>query len=348
MTALAEAPATPAPAPGRPAVRGAHPVLRFLVRRVAAAVLTLAVLSVLVFLATSVLPGDTASAILGRQATAADLAELRARLGLDRPLVVQYADWAGGLLRGDLGLSAAGTAAGGQVSVWSQVSGPLANSAVLAAVAFVPIVLLSLVLGVVSALRVGRWQDTLVSSLTLVPAALPEFVLGALLIVVFFTWLRLYPPVSLIAPDVSPLATPELLVLPVLTLVGVTVGPAVRMIRAGMLTALAADTVAVARLNGISESRVVRRYALRNALAPSIQVFAFIGQYLVGGLLIVEYLFGYPGIGKQLVDSITVHDNTAVQSITMLLAVVYVTITIVADLVVMLVVPRLRTGGGTS
>ncbi|MFD0655188.1 ABC transporter permease subunit [Streptomyces malaysiensis subsp. malaysiensis] len=125
---------------------------------------------------------------------------------------------------------------------------------------------------------------------------------------------------------------------------GVTVGPAARMIRAGMLEALEADTVTVARLNGLREGRVVRRYALRNALAPSIQVFALIAQYLIGGLLIVENLFGYPGIGKELVDAVTIHDNLEVQSVTMLLAAFYVAVTIVADLLVMIVVPKLRTG----
>lgn len=111
-----------------------------------------------------------------------------------------------------------------------------------------------------------------------------------------------------------------------------------------MLEALEADTVTVARLNGLREGRVVRRYALRNALAPSIQVFALIAQYLIGGLLIVENLFGYPGIGKELVDAVTIHDNLEVQSVTMLLAAFYVAVTIVADLLVMIVVPKLRTG----
>jgi peptide/nickel transport system permease protein len=170
-------------------------------------------------------------------------------------------------------------------------------------------------------------------------------VLGALLVGLFFGSLHLLPPVSLIPPGGSPLDTPSLLVLPVLTLVGVCVGPAARMIRAGMLDALEADCVAVARLNGIAERRVVIRYALRNALAPSVQVVAMIAQYLIGGLLIVEYMFGYPGIGQQLVNAISIHDNLEVQSVSMLLAAIYVGINIVADLVVMTLVPKLRTGG---
>ena len=323
--------------------RAEHPVVAFLVRRFAGAAVTLAVLSVLVFLATAVIPGDAASAILGRQAQGPALRSLRQRMGLDHSLIYQYGHWAGGLLRGDLGPSAAGYAAGGHLSVWSQISDKLANSLELAALAFVATVVVSVLLGVVSALRSGKWQDHVISAVTLVPAALPEFVLGAILITVFFTWFDLLPPTSLVAAGASPLASPSVLVLPVLTLVGVTVGPAVRMIRAGMLDALQADSVAVARLNGINEPRVIWRYALRNAIAPSVQVFALIAQYLVGGLLIVEFLFGYPGIGAELVAAVQAHDNSEVQSVTMLLAAIYVAITIVADLAVMLLVPKLRT-----
>ncbi|MEY9863815.1 peptide/nickel transport system permease protein [Catenulispora sp. GAS73] len=321
-----------------------HPLALMAIRRVAAGVVTLLILSVLVFAAASVLPGDAASAILGKQATGQALADLRHRMGLDQSIPVQYWHWLTGLLHGDLGDSAAGFASGGQVSVWSQVSGKLGDSAVLALCAFVPIAVVSVLLGVYSALRAGRWQDHLISVTTLVPSALPEFVLGTVLLAVFFGWLDVLPPVSVVAPGSSPLATPSVLVLPVLTLVGVTAGPAARMVRAGMLEALGADTVAVARLNGIAEGRVVRRYALRNAIAPSIQVFALVAQYLVGGLLIVEYLFGYPGIGKELVDAVSIHDNAEVQSVTMLLAAFYIATTIVADLAVMVAVPKLRTG----
>lgn len=323
-----------------------HPLARMALRRVAEGVVTLFVLSILVFLATSVLPGDAATAVLGRQATGPAVEAMRHAMGLDRPLIAQYGSWLAGLVRGDLGNTAAGYATGGQVSVWSQISGKLGDSLALAATVFVPVVVVSVVLGVISALRAGRWQDHLITTTTLAPAALPEFVLGTVLLAVLFTWLDLVPPVSFVAPDASPFATPSVLVLPVLTLVGVTVGPAARMIRAGMLEALEADPVAVARLNGLAEPRVVRRYALRNALAPSIQVFALIAQYLVGGLLIVENLFGYPGIGKELVDAVTIHDNLEVQSVTMILATFYVAVTVVADLLVMLVVPKLRTGGG--
>ena len=326
------------------APKAGHPLARLAARRVAEGILTLLVLSALVFIATSILPGDAASAILGRQATPAALHALRQSMGLDRPLIAQYGHWLWGLLHGNLGYTASGYASGGKISVWSQISGKLGNSLILAGCAFVPIVVLSVLLGVFSALKAGRWQDQLIATVTLVPAALPEFVLGTVLLAVLFTWLDLLPPVSFVLPGTNPLSNWTMLVLPILTLVGVTVGPAARMIRAGMLEALEADTVTVARLNGIRELRVVWRYALRNALAPSIQVFALIAQYLIGGLLIVENLFAYPGIGQELVNAVTIHDDLEVQSVTMLLAAFFVAVTIVADLLVMIVVPKLRTG----
>jgi len=318
-------------------------VARFLVIRTATGLLTLLALSVLVFLACSVLPGDAASQILGKHATGQQLAELQAELGLDRPLWQQYLDWLGGLVQGDLGTTVAGHATGTEVSVWSQIQDKVTNSATLAVVAFVPIVLASLVLGTLAALRAGRWADHLISALTLVPAALPEFVAGALFIAVGFSWLGWFPPVSLVPPGSSPLASPDVLVLPVLTLLAVTVGPASRMIRAGMLESLRSEWVRAARLNGVAERWVVVGYGLRNAVAPSIQVFALIAQYLIGGLIIVEYLFDYPGLGKELVSAVNARDSIEVQSVTMLLAAAIVVITIIADLLVILMVPRLRT-----
>jgi peptide/nickel transport system permease protein len=151
------------------------------------------------------------------------------------------------------------------------------------------------------------------------------------------------PPVSLIAPGRSPLAEPQALVLPVLTLLGASLAASIRMVRAGMVEALDADYVHAARLNGLPERLVVRRYALRNALAPSVQVFAQNIQYLVGGIVVTEYLFAYPGLGKELVDAVAIRDVREVQSLAVLVAAVYVGLNIVADLLVVLLVPKLRT-----
>jgi len=319
------------------------PLVRFVAGRVFAGVVTLFALSLLVFLACSVIPGDAASQVLGKHASGEALEHMRALMGLDRPVWERYGAWMTGFLHGDLGNTVGGYSSGTEISVWSQVKGPLNNSLVLGLVAFVPIVGVSLLFGTLSAVRSGKWVDQLISVLTLVPAALPEFVVGALLIALCASWLDVLPAVSLIPPGQNPLLTPELLVLPVLTLIAVTVGPASRMIRAGMVEALRSDWVLAARLNGVAERRVLTGYALRNALAPSIQVFALIAQYLIGGLIVVEYLYGYPGIGKELVEALAIRDSIEVQSVTMLLAIVVIATTVLADLLVMLVVPKLRT-----
>lgn len=316
---------------------------RYAGRRTLAGLATLLVVSVLVFVGTEVLPGDAASAVLGRNAQPEQLAEMRELMGLDRSGVERYLSWLGGIATGDLGNSAAGYAAGGETSIWDEIRGPLTNTVTLALIVTVLLVPLALLLGVLAATRVDRPVDHGISVGTLTVVSLPEFIIGSLLIVVFFSWLDVLPPVSLVRPGASPLESPDVLVLPVLTLLGATLAGSTRMVRAGMLEALRSDVVQMARLNGIPERRVVTRYALRNALAPSVQVLAQNIQYLIGGIIVVEYLFSYPGIGKELVDAVAIRDVRVVQSIAFLIAFVYISINIVADLLVVLLVPKLRT-----
>ncbi|HEX2505066.1 MAG TPA: ABC transporter permease [Gaiellaceae bacterium] len=318
-------------------------MLRFVLRRVAAAILTLLVVSVLVFLATEVLPGDAASAILGRTASEENVAEVRELMGLDRPAHERYFDWLGGLLTGDLGNSAAGYAQGGELPIWNDVKGKVANSLVLAGLTTLLMVPLALLLGVVAALRAGRPADHGISVGSLAVISLPEFVIGSLLVLVFFAWLDVLPPVSLVPPGASPLAEPSKLVLPVLTLLGVTTAASIRMVRAGMIDVLRTNYVQMARLNGFRERLVVWRYAMRNALAPSVQVFTQNIQFLIGGIIVTEFLFAYPGLGKELVEAVNIRDVREVQSIAVLIAAVYIFLNLVADLVVVLLVPKLRT-----
>ena len=291
--------------------RRAHPIARFIVRRLAAAALTLLAVSVLVFVGTEVLPGDAASAVLGRNAAPEQLVELRAEMGLDRPAAERYGDWLGGLLTGDLGASAAGYAAGAELPIWTQVRSKLGNSLWLAGLTAALLVPLSLLLGVVAGRRAGRPADLAISFGALAVISLPEFVIGSLLILVFFAWLDVLPPVALLISGQSAIADPKTLVLPVATLLGATLAASVRMVRAGMIETLRTDYVQMARLNGVPERSVVWRHALRNALAPSVQILAQNLQYLVGGIIVVEYLFGFPGIGKELVDSVAIRDVRA-------------------------------------
>lgn len=305
--------------------------------------LTLLVVSALVFAGTELLPGDAAGAVLGRNAAPEQLDELRSQMGLDRPAVVRYLDWLGGILTGDLGNSAAGYAQGSERPIWDEISGEIRNSLVLALIAAVVMVPVALALGVAAAVRAGRPTDHAISTTSLAIISLPEFVIGSLLILVFFSWLDVLSPVSLIPPGESPLSYPKQLVLPVLTLLGASLAASIRMVRAGMIEALRTEYVQMARLSGFRERTVIRRYALRNALAPSVQIFAQNIQYLVGGIIVVEYLFSYPGLGKELVDAVAIRDVREVQSVAIVIAAVYITINIVADLLVVLLVPRLRT-----
>jgi peptide/nickel transport system permease protein len=320
-----------------------RPLLRFVLRRLAAGIATLFVVSILIFVGTEVLPGDAASAVLGRTASPEQLGEMRAAMGLDQPAYERYLDWLGGLLTGDLGNSAAGYAAGGESPIWDEIRPKIINSFVLAGVTALIMIPLALVFGVLSGVRAGRPLDHTVTVSSLAIISLPEFIIGSLLILVFFSWLDVLPPVSLIPPGTNPLSQPDALVLPVLTLLGASLAASIRMVRAGMVEALNAEYVTMARLNGFGERTVVRRYALRNALAPSVQVLAQNVQYLVGGIVVTEYLFTYPGLGKELVDAVAIRDVREVQVVALLIAAFYILINIVADVLVVLLVPKLRT-----
>lgn len=333
----------PSPTVARPASRRRRPLLWFFVVRVLTGLATLLVVSILVFAATEVLPGDAASAVLGRSATPDQVAKMRKLMGLDKPAVQRYGEWLGGILTGNLGDSAAGFASGSKTPIWPQIKDKLRNSFILAAIVTLLMIPISLALGVKAATRAGRPVDHAISTSSLAVVSLPEFVIGSLLIIVFFTWLNLLPPVSLLAPGESPLAHPRLLVLPALTLLAATLAGSTRMVRAGVIETMRSDYVRMAELNGLPQRRVVSRYALRNALAPAVQVFGQNIQYLVGGIIVVEYLFSYPGIGKELVDAVAIRDVREVQSIAILIAAFCIFINIVADFLVVLLVPKLRT-----
>jgi peptide/nickel transport system permease protein len=313
-------------------------VLFFVGRRLLAGVGMLIVVSILIFIGTRVLPGDAAVAILGRNANPRAVSALRLQLGLNRPAVIQYRDWLWGFVRGDLGFSVTA-----QRSIWPYIKDAVANSAILASVTVAVLVPVSLALGVLAAARAGRLWDNVVSVSTLAFIALPEFVTGTILMLVFAITLRVLPAVSFVSPGESPLRTPNVLVLPCLTLLAASIAATVRMVRANTIEALRSEYVAVARLNGYPERRVVLRFALRNALAPTVQVIALNIQWLVGGIVVTEYVFGYPGIGQLLVQAVAARDIPLVQSVAMLVAAFYFVINILADLLIVFLIPKLRT-----
>jgi peptide/nickel transport system permease protein len=335
--------AAPELAVAPPPRRRRHPLVSFVVRRLGAAVLTLVVVSILLFAGTNILPGDVASAVLGRDSTPAGLAAIRKELHLNRPAPARYFDWLSGFVRGDLGDSVASQAVSGQPAPISSLIGErVKNTVVLALSTVLLLVPLSLALGVFAATRAGKTSDHVLTTLSLGAISLPEFVTGTLLILLVAEWLGLLPGVSLIPIGDTVFSHPSILVLPVLTLLAASLAQTIRMVRAGMLEVLRSDYVEWARLCGHRERDVVLRYALRNALGPTVQVIALNVQWLVGGIVVTEYVFGYPGIGQALVQAVSARDVPYVLSVGMLIAVVYISLNVVADLLVVLLVPKLR------
>lgn len=326
---------------GRP---GRHPLLHFAVRRISTGVLTLVMASIVIFLATDLIPGSPAASILGRFAPPHQLALLDKQLGFDKPLTTRYVDWVHGLFQGTLGNSAVEIARGAHSApIWPLISGRLGNTLTLTALTTLLVIPLALLIGTMAALRLDRPLDHAISTVTLTLIAMPEFVVGALFILLFFVTLHWLDPTSLIPPGSPAITHIGLLVLPVLTLLATSVGWSTRLVRAGMVETLQSDYVTAARLNGIAEGTVIRRYALRNALAPSVQVFALTVQALFGGIVVVETIFSYPGLGQELINAVMTHDSTMVQSVAMLIAAFYIAVNVLADFVVVLLVPKLRT-----
>ena len=308
-------------------VRERSPVLRFVARRTLGALAGILAASVVIFVGTHVLPGSAASVVLGRNGSPDVVRALDKRLHLNKPLVQQYTDWLRGFVHGDLGDSAVGLAQGEKhAPIWPLISNPVKNSLILAGITALLMIPLSLGLGVLAAVFAGRWIDNVISIGSLAAIALPEFVIGSLLVGVFFVGLDVLPPVAIVPVGSNPLDDPTKLVLPVATLLLASLAAGIRMVR----------------LNGLAEGKVLWRYALRNALAPAVQILAQNLQWLIGGIIITESVFAYPGIGSTLVVAVGNRDVTVVQSVAMLIAIVYIVINLVADLIVLLLLPKLR------
>jgi peptide/nickel transport system permease protein len=313
-------------------------IAAFIVRRLLLGLLVLFLVSVLVFVATMAL-GDPARAILGRNATPEALAALQNQLNLNDSLLGQYLSWLGGLLHGSFGDSLAA-----QEPV-SELLGPrLVNSAVILFLAAALSIPLSIAIGAWAALRREKTFDHVSSNLMLALAALPEFVVAVLLVILFattvFHWL---PAVSSVPPGQHPWDDPKILILPVLTLVIVVAPYVARIMRASTIEVLESDYIEMARLKGLPERTVLVRHALPNAIGPVFQVIAINLAYLAGGIVVIEYVFAYPGIGSALQDSVVNHDLPVVQALAMLIAAFYVVVNLLADVATILVTPRLRT-----
>ena len=314
-------------------------IARFIVVRVLLGVATLVAVSVIVFAATQALPGDPARAKLGRDAPPAAVAAIDKQLGLNRPAAVQYLSWVGGLLHGDLGDSLTSNR-----PIWDDLSSRLENSAFLVLVSALVSIPLAILIGVLSALWRDGLFDESMSFLQRALSSVPEFVVGLLLIALFATSVfRLLPAVSLVPPGVNPWDVWEKLWLPTATLVAAVTPNVALIVRAAMIEVLESEYVEMARLKGVSERDVLLRHALPNALGPTFQVIALNLAYLAGGVIVVESVFSYSGIGVALRDAVTNRDFTTVQAVAMIIATVYVVTNLLADIATILVTPRLRT-----
>jgi len=313
----------------------------YLVRRLGLALITLFLLSLIVFFAGQVLPGDPARAILGPLASPSSVRVLDHQLGVDRPLVTQYWTWITGLLHGDFGESYQFRA-----PVWPFIRSALFNSIKLGALVFVTVVPLGIAGGVLAALNVGRGTDRVISVAGLSATTVPEFVSGIVVIVIFGIELKILPVTAAAGAGASPGEQLYHLILPAIPLILILFGYIARMARAGTIEALESDYARTATLKGLPRWTVIRRHVLRNSLLPTITVIATQIGYLIGGLVVVETLFNYQGIGNLIYKAANAKDFPMLEAGILTIGVVYMVATLCADLLSTALNPRLRTAAG--
>jgi len=315
----------------------------FVLKRLGSAVLTVALSSLLVFFAVQALPGDVAVQVLGRDATPEAVAALREQLHLNQPAWTRYLSWIGSALHGDLGTSlVSGNAVAANLGLH------LRNTLLIAVVTVVVAITSSLVLGVVAGLHRDRWPDTVISWLSLVGMSVPEFVVATLLVLIFSVTVPILPAVVLDGPNASVAELLPAIWLPAAALGVVMAAYIVRMARTSVIDVMASEFVTTATLKGLTRWRVVTRHALPSALLPTLNVIALNVAWLVGGVVVVESVFNYPGLGKLMLESVYDRDLPMLQAIALVSAAIYVVCNLAADLAAMALDPKLRTGRRTA
>ncbi|MFT0737199.1 ABC transporter permease [Ralstonia wenshanensis] len=312
-------------------------ILKLLVRRVALALLSLLAVSVIVFSITAVLPGDAAQEQLGQDATPEALAALRAQMGLNVPAPERYVHWLAGIARGDLGQSTTT-----QMPVAELVASRLPNSLLLAAVTALFSVPIALSLGVASAVWRGSWFDRVASTASVAVVSVPEFLVATLAVLVFAVKLRWLPALSYVNDIESLGHMLKAFAMPVLSLCCVIVAQMMRMSRAAVIDQLEAPYIEMVRLKGASPMRVVLAHALPNAVGPIANAVALSLSYLLGGVIIIETIFNYPGIAKLMVDGVSQRDMPLVQACAMIFCAGYLLLVTAADVLGIVANPRLR------
>lgn len=312
------------------------PILRMVLQRLGLGLLTLFVVSLLIFISVELLPGDLAEEILGQAATPETVAAFRKELGLDQPPVTRYLQWLGGIIQGDFGRSLAN-----QREISELIGRRLGNTLFLAGLAALIAVPLALTLGVLAALYRNSLFDRGVNVFTLTSISFPEFFVAYILILFLAVQAGWFPSISNISPDASLGERIYRSMLPALTLTLVVTAHMMRMTRAAIINLLALPYIEMARLKGSSQARVIVKHALPNAVAPIVNVIALNLAYLITGVVVVEVVFVYPGLGQLLVDSVAKRDITVVQAACLIFAATYILLNLIADILSIVTNPRL-------
>ena len=306
-------------------------------RRIAIGFVTLIVVSIIVFLATSILPGDVAQIILGQSATPETLAALRKELGMDQPGYVRYFSWLGDMFTGDLGVSKAGGA-----TIASLISGRLGNTMMMAGLVAVISIPISIALGLWAAMHPGTWLDRIVTFATLSLISVPEFFIATILVLILAVELHWLPSTAYLTGEESFFELLRALAMPLITLVIVVSAQMIRMTRAGILNVMSSPYIEMAILKGVPRKRIILRHAFFNAIGPIVNVIALNLAYLVSGVVIVETIFAYPGLAKLMIDGVQTRDLPLVQACAMIFCGTYVILILLADVASILSNPRLR------
>ena len=310
---------------------------QMVLRRIGIGFATLIVVSIMVFVGTSILPGDVAQIILGQSATEETLKVLRAELGLDQPGYMRYFSWLGNMVTGDLGTSKAGGA-----SISSLIDSRLGNTMQMAGMVALISIPFSVALGLYAAMHPGTWLDRGVTFMTLSTISVPEFFIATLLVLLLAVKLHWLPSTAYLSGNESGWQLMKALAMPILTLVIVVSAQMIRMTRAGILNVMSSPYIEMAILKGVPRRRIILRHALFNAIGPIVNVIALNLAYLVSGVVIVETIFAYPGLAKLMIDGVQTRDLPLVQACAMIFCGTYVILILVADIASILANPRLR------
>ncbi|MCB1336365.1 MAG: ABC transporter permease [Maritimibacter sp.] len=314
-----------------------HPIVRLLTQRIALGLLLLLAASAMIFAGTQILPGDVAQSILGQSATPEALANLRAELGLNEPAIQRYFRWLGAALHGDLG-----TALTNGQDIATAMGKRLGNTLFLATCAAVIAVPTAILLGLIAVRYEGRWPDKLISGLTLSTVSVPEFLLGYIAMFLLAVKVAAFPSVATIYEGMGFFEKLRVVGLPVLVLVLVVLGHMMRMTRAAILNVMQSAYIETAELKGLRPFQIIARHAFPNAIAPIVNVVMLNLAYLVVGVVVVEVVFIYPGMGQYLVDHVAKRDVPVVQACGLVFATVYIGLNMLADVIAILANPRLR------